>query len=265
LPDVLTLDQALVRPDGDLELLDAPRSPGGETGAAPDARALVLLRDFAALTLEGKPRPPPAAAEPIRRPLPLHAQTVLAGLFGADPPEGTVAECQRRLAAVSDRPARVTRAARALQLIVQGILLIAAFMAVLIVGSLLHVRWISLPLAPLVLIGVSLAWAFLLRGGPSFPMAGLALVRSDGRRAARWQAGLRSALVWAQWLIPATVYTATSWWLAGRPAGKSPLDFQRENDVQWCLIALLVWALLTAWLPRRTLHDRLAGTYIVPE
>jgi hypothetical protein len=270
LPDLLTLDQALVRPDGDLELLDAPLkaatgAASPRPGAKPDERALVLLREFATLTLEGKSRPPPAAAEPIRRPLPLHAPAALAGLFGADPPEGTVADCQRRLAAVADRPARVTRAARALQLVVQGMLLLAGFMAVLIVGSLLHVRWISLPLAPLVLIGASLAWAFLLRGGPSFPMAGLALVRSDGRRAARWQAALRSALVWAQWLIPSTAYTVTSWWLAGRPAGKSPLDFQRENDMQWCLIALIVWALLTAWLPRRTLHDRLAGTYIVPE
>jgi hypothetical protein len=159
----------------------------------------------------------------------------------------------------------VTRAARALQLLLQGMLVIAGFMAVLIVGSLIHVRWISLPLAPLVLIGASLAWAFLLRGGPSFPMAGLALVRSDGRRAARWQAAWRSALVWAQWVIPTTAFTVTRWWMAGRPAGKSPLDFQGETEWQLCLILFLVWALLTAWLPRRPIHDRLAGTYVVPE
>jgi uncharacterized RDD family membrane protein YckC len=96
-------------------------------------------------------------------------------------------------------------------------------------------------------------------------MAGLALIRRDGRRAARWQAALRSALVWAQWLVPATAFTATSWWLAGKPSDHSPLGFQREADLQCAVIALILWALVTVLLPRRTLHDRIAGTYVVPE
>jgi hypothetical protein len=266
LPDALTPEQVLVRADGDPELLDDPlRERPPPPGGSPDARALRLLRDVTVLALEGPSRPAAAAAEPIRRPLPLHASAALACLFGPESPVRTVGECQRRLAAVRDRPARVTRGVRLQHLVLQGVLLLAGFVAVLILGSLIHVRWLGPAGAPLVLVGLSLAWAFLLRGGPSFAMAGLALVRSDGRRAARWQALWRSALVWAQWVVPVTAYTATSWWLAGRPSSHSPLDFQREADLQRCLIGLILWALLSVLLPRRTLHDRLAGTYVVPE
>jgi hypothetical protein len=96
-------------------------------------------------------------------------------------------------------------------------------------------------------------------------MAGLALVRADGRRAGRWQAAWRSALVWAQWAVPFTAFSVLRWWQAGRPAGKSPLDFQQEPDTQTCLALFFLWTVLTVLVLPRTPHDRLAGTYVVPE
>jgi eukaryotic-like serine/threonine-protein kinase len=258
LPERLRLDQVLVRADGEVELLDAPvtENVGAADGDAPNERALRLLRDFVVLTLEGKSRSAGDVAAPVRRPLPLCAAATLAYLFGAEPLAGSVVEFQQRLTAVRDRPARVTRPARALHLLVQGVLLFVLLFVLLILprgsGSFFTV-WFGSAL-PLVVLGMSLGWAILLRSGPSFPMAGVALVRSDGRRAARWQAGWRSALVWAQGVVPLIVLSVTRW-QATVPG----------EELQLFPLALTLWAILTAWLPRRTLHDRLAGTHIVPE
>jgi hypothetical protein len=267
LPDNLTLAQVLVRPDGAIELLDAPPEGAGaaqKSCATDDEHAVALLRDFAVVTLEGKPRPTGGETAPVRRPLPLHAAAVLAELFGTPSTTASLDGFRRRLTAVLDRPARVTRVARALHLLVQGVLLLVALGVDVVTENLLHLHWVGPPLAPLVLIGVSLAWAFLLRGGPSFPMAGLALVRADGRRAARWQAAWRSVLVWAQWVVPVTTFTFLHWWHGGRLANQSPIQFQGDEAQQF-LAAFALWIILAVWLPRRPLHDRLAGTYLVPE
>jgi hypothetical protein len=258
LPERLTLGQVLVRRDGGIELLDAPLEesagpPAADVSAPPERRALVLLRDFAVLTLEGKSRSAADVAASVRRPLPLHAAAALATLFGTEP---SLDGFRRRLTAVLTRPARVTRPVRAFHLLAQGVLLFVLFFVSIIVDRAtanFRPGWMEAADAwPLV--GLSVAWAFLLRGGPSFPMAGVALVRSDGRRAARWQAAWRSALVWAQGLVPFLVLKAMRW----------PQSMP-EKEGQLYLAALALWAVLTAWLPRRTPHDRLAGTYLVPE
>jgi hypothetical protein len=259
LPERLTVNQVLVRHDGDIEFLDAPPrecggAPAADSSAPPERRAVAMLLDFAVLTLEGKPRAADDVAAYVRRPLPPHASAALAALFG---PKASLSEFRRRLEAVLTRPARVTRAVRAFHLLVQGVLLFVLFFVSIIVDrATADVRpgWVA-AVGAWPIVGLSLLWAFLLRGGPSFPMAGVALVRSDGRRAARWQAAWRSALVWAQGLGPFLVLAAiTGWWQS-----------KRGGDLFWYLAALALWAVFTAWLPRRTLHDRLAGTYLVPE
>ena len=205
------------------------------------------------LTVEGKPRPTGDVATSVRRPLPLHGAAVLATLFDT---ESSLDEFRQRLTALLDRPARVTRPVRAFHMLVQGVLLFVLFFVSIIVDRAtanFHPAWVA-AVGAWPLVGLSLLWAFLLRGGPSFPMAGVALVRSEGRRAARWQAAWRSALVWAQGLGPFLVLAAVT----GRWQPKQGGDL-------WYLAALTLWAVLTAWLPRRTLHDRLAGTYLVPE
>jgi hypothetical protein len=269
LPEVLTLEQVLVRPDGTAELLDAPIGGASAAKAAEiataDGRAQALLIAFAALTLEGRARPPNDGIAPVRQPLPVHAAGLLAALFGLGPLPGYVAEFHRQLAEMRDRPAHATRSARAVHIAVQGVLLVVGLTAAMVSDNLLSPKhWVWVPGVPLILIGVSLAWAFLLRGGPSFPITGLALVRADGRRAARWQAAWRSALVWAQWVIPTTGATVLRGWRAGVPI--DPLHVRFEGDEAFgFLAAFALWTVLAVWLPRRTLHDRLAGTYLVPE
>ena len=96
---------------------------------------------------------------------------------------------------------------------------------------------------------------------------GLCLVRPDGRPAARWQCALRVLLVWVpvaalwgagMWLE--MVYW--SWWRAGAAAG---WVLWLSSVLWWAGAALLVlYVLLAILYPQRSLHDRLAGTYVVP-
>lgn len=97
----------------------------------------------------------------------------------------------------------------------------------------------------------------LLRGGVSLPLAGLFLVRSDGRPATRGQCLIRAALVWMplagalfgaavlQAYVPERVYLALGLWLTA--VGLLPL-----------------YVVLALRFPDRGPHDRLAGTYLVP-
>ena len=111
-------------------------------------------------------------------------------------------------------------------------------------------------------------WAFLWRGGLSDRLLGLALVQSDGRPAARWRCAARALLAWA----PVTALVILSMWLE--------LDYWRyrygDVVVPWLLrlswaVDWSAWALLAAYAvlairsPGRGLHDRLAGTYLVPK
>jgi hypothetical protein len=110
-------------------------------------------------------------------------------------------------------------------------------------------------------------WAFLWRGGLSDRLLGLALVRRDGRPAARWQCAWRALLVW----LPVTALVAGSiwldlayWngWIAGRPAAW--LAWLSLGSC-WLAFALLVaYAILALRWPERGPHDRLAGTRVVP-
>jgi hypothetical protein len=110
-------------------------------------------------------------------------------------------------------------------------------------------------------------WAFLARGGISFRIAGLALVRRDGRPAGRWQSAWRTLVVWGPvtaLLMGSVVlegwYWATwqvddpRWWAAWLSRG------------MWWLGAGMVlgWVVLALRSPSRALHDRLAGTFVVP-
>src|SRR5947207_11609748 len=52
-------------------------------------------------------------------------------------------------------------------------------------------------------------WAFLARGGLTFRLAGIALLRSNGRKALRVQCAWRALLVW----LPVTALLVLSVWL----------------------------------------------------
>jgi uncharacterized RDD family membrane protein YckC len=244
LPSVLTLDQVWVQADGRLQLLDVPLAqevPGD---------GLDLLGDVAALALEGRPRPLDAAPAAIRAPLPQHAARMLDRLMGLHKPYRDVQQFLRDLEATADRPTAVTRSLRFAHLAVQAVLLYLGLAASLlaILPFYLNDREMDIWKYPIVCPAVWIVWAFLWRGGLSLPLFGLSLVRADGQPARRLQCAWRAVVVWA----PVTALLACWLWLGWISSG-------------WdALVLLLLYVVLALWSPERALHDRLAGTYLVP-
>jgi len=117
---------------------------------------------------------------------------------------------------------------------------------------------------------VWIVWAFLWRGGLCFRLAGIALVQGDGRRAARWRCAWRALLVWLPPLLLLVASAALELWrleaLDSAAAGLGSPWPARLAWLTWWLAAGLLP--LYFWLaqrsPGRALHDRLAGTYLVP-
>jgi hypothetical protein len=105
--------------------------------------------------------------------------------------------------------------------------------------------------------GAWVVWAFLTRGGLTLRIMGLALVRADGRPAARWQCAWRALLVWLPVLLP---LVACVWIKVFAPG----LRFVHTGFWWLAVAALLAEVVLGILRPHRALHDRLAGTYLVP-
>jgi hypothetical protein len=113
-------------------------------------------------------------------------------------------------------------------------------------------------------------WAFIIRGGLSFRLAGIALVRRDGRPAGRFQCLWRAVLVWA----PIAILMALSLLVEGIYwSGWSDLAWR--TDMNWLryvayglwytgLALIVLFAALAIVFPRRSLHDFLSGVYLVP-
>ena len=101
------------------------------------------------------------------------------------------------------------------------------------------------------------AFALAFRGGVAWSLAGLTLVRADGRRAGRLRWAARELLVWlpvvlvflaclwVQITFPTWVFVRTAIWLAG-------------------LLLLPVYVWLALRDPVRPPQDRVMGTYLVP-
>jgi uncharacterized RDD family membrane protein YckC len=258
-PHELSVAGVWVRPDGHAFLLGLPlEATEARSPAADDQRALALLGGVVVLALEGRERPADRPTGPVRAPLPLHAAGMLARLLGAGQPYAGAQELQADLAATEDRPTRVGRPRRALQMILQA----GAVLAALFVTGAVELA-LKLGQGPLIVVlaGViaplGLVWAALARGGPSLGLAGLALVRADGRRAAWWQAVLRCVLAWAQ--VGGLV---TGLLLVAATLKEVP---DQQAAFFYCSAAVILGYLVFAvWLPRRPLHDRLARTSLVP-
>jgi hypothetical protein len=110
-------------------------------------------------------------------------------------------------------------------------------------------------------------WAFLTLGGLSLRMTGLQLVQSDGRPAAHWRCAARAFLVWSPLfllLLGSLALEVKYWndWRTGVPQPWMPW----MSWVTWFLVLMLLpaYVALAVLQPTRSLHDRLAGTYLVP-
>ena len=113
--------------------------------------------------------------------------------------------------------------------------------------------WDVVVLVPLIWIAAAAAF----RGGLSMLIAGIAVVRADGRRAYRRQCAFRAAIVW---LPIALLLTGCVW-----------LQVHRFQLVYlaaglWLVAAALLplYIVLALRYPSRPPQDRVAGTYLVP-
>ncbi|AMV37112.1 hypothetical protein [Planctomyces sp. SH-PL62] len=180
-------------------------------------------------------------------------------LTGHRSPYARLADLRADLIAAAERPTEVSTGRRALQLLIQTFFLSPGLL-VLMVLTCPDFEPNLIPYDLAVLTAVPIAWtlgAMVLRGGLSYPLAGLALIGRDGRAAGRLACGLRAFLVWAipsalmassQWVqhvSPESVVTAWSVWLAG-------------------LLLMAIYLVIALLFPSRGPHDRLSGTVVVP-
>jgi hypothetical protein len=127
----------------------------------------------------------------------------------------------------------------------------------MVVGALACLLWLS-------------AWAvvaFLARGGVSFLLVGIVVVRRDGRRASRLRCAGRAVLAWAPVAALLLLGVCLDAWHVGtwRQLGYRPWLWWLAAAAWWSAEGLLpAYAALALWSPARSLHDRLAGTCLVP-
>jgi hypothetical protein len=132
----------------------------------------------------------------------------------------------------------------------------------------LEARWAWLVFSLLAFFPVLwVAWAFLLRGGFTLRMLDIMLLRSSGRRALRVQCAWRALLVWAPMVASlwASAWLDFWYWSHWRPGNPNAWAFWLSWACYGVALALLpAYAGLALRFPNRSLHDRLAGTYLVP-
>jgi hypothetical protein len=110
-------------------------------------------------------------------------------------------------------------------------------------------------------------WAFIVRGAVSLRLMALCLVRTSGRPAFRIQCAWRAFVTWVPvvgLLILSALLDFLPW--AGGVPGS---DFGLTYWLSWmcwvfALALLPAYAAMAIRSPQRSLHDRLAGTYLVP-
>jgi hypothetical protein len=110
-------------------------------------------------------------------------------------------------------------------------------------------------------------WAGLARGGICYRLYGLGLLRSDGRRAGRFRCAWRALLVWAPVvaLLVGSIWLDAWYWAHWDVTDPNRWALWLSWLSWWLGVALVpLWVGLALWSPRRNLHDRLAGTYLMP-
>jgi hypothetical protein len=139
-PDRLGLGQVWVESTGRLQLIDCPMA-----GDGPSTDQFALVRQVAALTLEGHPRMTPFShvkkgrTEPgVHAPVPPHAAPILTRLFT---PGGyaTLADLHRDLIDTHTHSPEVTPAVRAAQLGIQGAVLSAGLFVMFVAAGIVAI------------------------------------------------------------------------------------------------------------------------------
>ena len=102
-----------------------------------------------------------------------------------------------------------------------------------------------------------IAFAALSRGGVSMVLAGIAIVRTDGRPATRAQCALRAVLVWAPVVALLLGSTLLQIYAPGLP-------YLAAGAFLLAVVLLPAYAVLALRYPTRPPQDRAVGTFLVP-
>jgi uncharacterized RDD family membrane protein YckC len=263
LPPRLDVEDVWVEPDGHPILIDLLEN---QPGIADPFR---FVLQTAALALQGAAGQPDSTTAPraIRKPLPRHAARLLDRLLGRQPPYGQIAELLDDLRADADLPTEVGRARRAGHLLLQAALLAPGLILLFSVSYLIdagklaglnpHLRGMIVAAGfgwPLLWV----LWAGLTRGGLSLRLSSLALVTRDNRPAGFGRCAWRATVVWLPvvGLLVGSILLDRAW----------PHLAETVRLLWWVALASLPAAVLSALVrPERGPHDRLAGTYLVPQ
>jgi hypothetical protein len=122
-----------------------------------------------------------------------------------------------------------------------------------------------------VLLGLSLGLcvgsALVFRGGLRYLLFGVRLVRGDGELAGRFRCAWRALAAWIVCVGPLAVARVLeeSAWLEWKPGG-GPGRLLVAANACWAVavLVLIAWLVVLVRTPTRSLHDRLAGTTLVP-
>jgi eukaryotic-like serine/threonine-protein kinase len=101
------------------------------------------------------------------------------------------------------------------------------------------------------------AFAFAFRGGVSFVLSGIALVRDDGRPASRWRCAGRELLMW----LPLLVLVLATIWAQSTHPGWMIVRMTLDFAIVLVLVGYLVVGLRYT---NRAPHDQIVGTSMVP-
>ncbi len=272
------------RPEG----IGAEAADGSPTAPADEQELLAFLGEVARLALEG-PRhhrsahrlAHPRAGRPdrrsqnregqalhwfpagwgrrIRAAVPERAGLILERLAGVRTPFQSLENLRAELDAAASRPTEISLVRRGIHLGIQAFFLLPGLALMFLLSSAVH-RPLLFPwdlVITVVIPACCVLWALLSRGGLSYSLAGIAVVRTDGRGASRLACGWRAFLVW---FGPALLLASSC--------------CVRESFPDAAGLALGLWfgALLLrpgyvalALIFRNLgLQDRLAGTLLVP-
>ena len=101
------------------------------------------------------------------------------------------------------------------------------------------------------------AFAFAFRGGISYLLSGIALVRGAGRPAGRWTCAAREVAMWAPLVLALVVNIVVQ-------AAHPEWVYVRLAFAMLTVLVLLGYLLIGLRYPNRGPHDELVGTYMVP-
>ena len=198
-------------------------------------------------------------ARRIRAAVPERAALILDRLAGVRKPYSSLERIQAELDEAALHPLEITPLRRGIHLAIQGFFLFPGlFLMFLLSCPLLRPRAVPWDLEIVIAIPLFwLLWAVMSRGGLSPTLAGISLVRRDGRPASRLACGWRTFLVWAP--------------LAALLVGSRSIQESSPESTVLCwglwlggLVLLAGYVVTAVSSPHRGPHDRLAGTVMVP-